>query len=49
MYKMICGPEFRAFADAKIHEAAAFPASDPRETWLALAARECEQASGLQV
>jgi hypothetical protein len=46
MYKTICGPKFRAFANAKILEAASFPAGDPGARWLALAAKECERERG---
>jgi hypothetical protein len=43
MCRSLCGPEFRAFADAKIGEAASFPQTDAGVQWLALAAQERER------
>ena len=40
MCKAVCGPEFRAFADEKIREAASFPALDAGAQWLALVGKD---------
>ncbi|MBS0278606.1 MAG: hypothetical protein JSR81_13380 [Proteobacteria bacterium] len=38
--KALYGPEFRFFIDAKIHEAASFPAPDTGNQWLDLVAKK---------
>lgn len=40
MCKGVCGPEFRAFADKKIREAASMPIADAGAQWLSIVAME---------
>jgi hypothetical protein len=46
MCKPLCGPEFRAFADEKIHEALSFHASDAGVQWIDLVAKERKRLGG---